>query len=58
MKENTKGRFAAINTNLNELGTMAYEYGYTLESPQNLCLWEAQFGDFYNPAQLMIDQYL
>ena len=55
MKEHAKGRFAALNTNLNELGTMAYEYGYSLENPKNLCLWEAQFGDFYQPAQLVVD---
>lgn len=58
MKERAKGRFHVLNTNLNELGTMAYEYGYSLENPKNLCLWEAQFGDFYNPAQLVVDQYL
>ena len=37
---------------------MAYQYGYSLESPKNLAMWEAQFGDFYNPAQLMVDNYL
>ena len=52
------GRFGVFNTNLNEVGTMAYEYGYSLESPKNLCMWEAQFGDFYNPAQMIVDQYL
>ena len=48
--KNNIGRFGVYNTNLSELGTMAYEYGYSIESPKNLCLWEAQFGDFYNPA--------
>jgi len=58
MKENAKGRLQIYNTNLCELGSMAYEYGYSLENPKNMCIWEAQFGDFYNPAQLVIDQYL
>ena len=41
MQENLKGRFQVYNTNLSELGTMAYEYGYSLESPKNLVIWEA-----------------
>jgi 2-oxoglutarate dehydrogenase complex dehydrogenase (E1) component-like enzyme len=47
MIENSKGRIQVKNTNLAELGPMAYEYGYSLENPKNLCIWEAQFGDFY-----------
>jgi len=58
MKNNALGRYQCFNTNLSELGTMAYEYGYSMENPKNLVMWEAQFGDFYNPAQLVIDQYL
>ena len=50
MQQNATGRMQVYNTNLSELGTMAYEYGYSMESPKNLVLWEAQFGDFYNPA--------
>lgn len=58
MRKNAKGRLQVYNTNLCELGSMAYEYGYSLDSPKNLCIWEAQFGDFYNPAQLVVDQYV
>lgn len=58
MQDHAKGRLQNLNTNLCELGSMAFEYGYSLESPRNLCIWEAQFGDFYNPAQLVVDQYL
>lgn len=50
MREHSKGRIQVKNTNLAELGPMAYEYGYSLENPKNLCIWEAQFGDFYQPA--------
>ena len=53
-----KGRIKIFNSNLSEYGPMSYEYGYSLENPKNLWIWEAQFGDFYNPAQIMIDQYL
>ena len=41
MKENSKGRFQVFNSNLNELGVMGYEYGYSLENPKNLVSWEA-----------------
>jgi probable 2-oxoglutarate dehydrogenase E1 component DHKTD1 len=57
MYETRKGRLRVFNSNLSEYGPMSYEYGYALENPKNLCIWEAQFGDFYNPAQILIDQY-
>lgn len=50
MKANRVGRLDVINSNLSELGVTGYEYGYSLENPKNLCIWEAQFGDFYQPA--------
>lgn len=58
MQETSKGRMTIFNSNLSEYGPMSYEYGYSLENPRNLCIWEAQFGDFYNPAQILLDQYL
>ncbi|EGR31606.1 oxoglutarate dehydrogenase, putative [Ichthyophthirius multifiliis] len=53
-----KGKLYVYNSPLSEIGVLSYEYGYSLESPQILSLWEAQFGDFNNSAQVAIDTFL
>jgi 2-oxoglutarate dehydrogenase E1 component len=53
-----QARVEIVNSPLSECGVLGFDYGYSLDYPEALVLWEAQFGDFFNAAQVYIDQFL
>lgn len=53
-----QAHYTVCNSSLSEYGVLGFELGYSMANPNSLVLWEAQFGDFVNTAQCIIDQFI
>lgn len=56
--QGAKADIRVTNSFLSEFGVLGYDLGFSMEFPNSLVLWEAQFGDFFNGAQVIVDQFL
>jgi 2-oxoglutarate dehydrogenase E1 component len=57
-EDGSQGHYESVNSPLSEAGVLGFDLGYSMDAPETLVIWEAQFGDFLNSAQVIVDQFI